>query len=69
MSTIINTPSSEGDSAMGLIIGLVVAAIVIALFFLYGLPAIRNMPQQQTEPTTINVEVPAATEIPAEPQE
>ncbi|MCR4313829.1 MAG: hypothetical protein NUV84_01105 [Candidatus Uhrbacteria bacterium] len=69
MTTIINTPPSEGGSVVGLVIGLVVAAVVIALFFMYGLPAIRNMSQQQTEPTTIKVEIPDVTETPTQPQE
>ncbi|MFA6018541.1 MAG: hypothetical protein WC776_05185 [Patescibacteria group bacterium] len=69
MTTIINTPPSEGNSITGLIIGLVVAATAVALFFMYGLPAIRNMSQQQIESTTIKVEIPAAIEAPTEPQE
>lgn len=40
MATVINNPS-EGSGA-GTIIGIVVAIILIALLFIYGLPALRG---------------------------
>lgn len=45
MTTIINTPQSDKESGggLGMIIGLVVLAVVVYLFFVYGLPAIQNM--------------------------
>ncbi len=69
MTTIINTPPSESGSVMELILGIVAVTAIITLFFVYALPAIRNMSQQQAEPTTINVEIPTPTEIPAELKE
>ena len=69
MTTIVNTPPSEVSSVTGLVIGLAVTAVVVVLFVLYGLPAIRTMSEQGTAPTTINVEIPTPTETPTEPQE
>ena len=45
MTTIINTPQPNEDSSggMGMIIGLVVLVLVGFLFFMYGLPALRQM--------------------------
>lgn len=54
MTTIINTPpaNKESGGSLGMIIGLVVLAVVVYLFFVYGLPAIQNM---QLGATQINV--------------
>lgn len=41
MATVINNPS-EGGSGAGTIIGVVVAIILIALLFIYGIPAVRG---------------------------
>ncbi len=47
MATIINNPDSggnngDGGSGMGMVIGIIVLVIILALFFVYGLPALRN---------------------------
>ncbi len=68
MSTIIDTPAGESDSGLGLITGLVIAVVAVVAFFLYGLPAIRNMSQEQPSTTSINVQMPAVTTPVAEPQ-
>lgn len=54
MTTIVNTPpaSKESNGSLGLIIGLVILAVVVYLFFVYGLPLIQNM---QLGSTQINV--------------
>jgi len=62
MTTIINTPQPAGDSSggMGMIIGLVVLVVFGFLFFVYGLPAIRQMKlgsPQINIPSTIDVNV------------
>jgi hypothetical protein len=57
MTTVING-SGEDSSGAGLIIGVVVAIILIALFFMYGLPAMRGGEQKTTD---INVTVPTPT--------
>ncbi len=56
MATVINNPGNGGreDSGIGMIIGVLVVIVLIVLFFVYGLPAIRN---NQTAPNDINVDV------------
>jgi hypothetical protein len=59
MPTIINNPSGESDSGLGMVLGVIIALILIALFFVYGLPALRNASTPQSGGTTnIQVEVP-----------
>lgn len=45
MTTIVNTPPADKEpgGSLGMIIGLVILAVVVYLFFVYGLPAIQNM--------------------------
>ncbi len=45
MTTVINTPQPSNDSSggTGIIIGLVVLVVFGSLFFVYGIPAIRQM--------------------------
>lgn len=45
MTTIINNPNGgeRGDSSgVGIILGVILAVVLIALFFVYGLPAMRG---------------------------
>ncbi len=60
MTTIVNTPRGEStDSSLGLILGVIIAIALVVLFFVYGLPALR---QGQSQPnggnTDINVTLP-----------
>ena len=62
MTTIINTPQPKEDSGggMGTIIGLVVLVLFGFLFFVYGLPALRQIKLCGTEinvPDKIDVTV------------
>ncbi len=45
MATIVNTPSGGGTtdsgSGMGFFLGMLVLLLIVILFFVYGLPAIR----------------------------
>lgn len=72
MATIINNPGNGEDSsgAGGLLLGFILLIIVLALFFLYGLPMIRNSntpvkEAPKTDSLDINVTVPKA-EVPAQ---
>lgn len=57
MTTVINNPSSEGSGA-GVFVGIVVLVIVLAAFFIYGLPALQH--QAPANPAAnINVTLPA----------
>ncbi|MDD5050934.1 MAG: hypothetical protein PHV93_04350 [Candidatus Pacebacteria bacterium] len=65
MATIINTPGTPSeDSGLGIVLGVLIAIIVIVLFFVYGLPAIRGNQTPQTS-NGINVNVSLPTNAPA----
>lgn len=62
MTTVINTPqpASDQSNGVGMIIGFVVFIIFGFLFFIYGLPAIRQMrvgTPQINIPNSIDVNV------------
>lgn len=56
MATIINNPDSGSDkgSGVGMIVGAIVLVLVLTLFFIYGLPVIRNS-STKSNGSTINV--------------
>lgn len=61
MTTVINNPG-EGSGA-GAIIGVVVALAIIALLFVYGLPAIRNKTADNAAPSaSVNVTLPSSND-------
>ena len=54
MATVINNPSSDTNGGgLSVILGIIVAVIIIALFFLYALPALRGV--GRSNGTNINV--------------
>lgn len=62
MTTIVNTPPAANDSGgvMGMVLGLVVLAVFGYLFFIYGIPAIRQIQSRGVQinvPSDINVNV------------
>lgn len=62
MTTIVNTPPANSDSGgvVGIIFGVVVLIILGYLFFIYGLPAIRQFQSRGIQinvPSDINVNV------------
>lgn len=62
MTTVINTPQPASDQGNGVstIVGLVVLVMFVFLFFIYGLPAIRQMrigTPQVNIPNSIDVNV------------
>ncbi len=60
MTTIVNTPAPSNDSGggMGMIVGLIVLAAVLFIFFVYGLPAIRQM-----QPATPQINIPGKIDV------
>jgi predicted metalloprotease len=45
MTTVVNNPaptSGNGDSGMGMVIGIIVVILVVILLVLFGLPALRG---------------------------
>ncbi len=56
MTTIINTPGGQSDdSGLGFILGVIVAILLIAVFFVYALPALR---QDDKPEATITIPLP-----------
>jgi uncharacterized membrane protein len=61
MTTVINTPGSgnNGDnSGLGMIMGILITIVVIVLFLIYGLPAIRSNEAPKDDGLNINVTLP-----------
>lgn len=54
MATVINNPTES--SAAGTIVGLVIAVLLIALLFIYGLPALRGSAPASNGPSA-NIDV------------
>lgn len=75
MTTIINTPPSSPEvsdnSGVGVIVGILIAVLIVILFVIFGLPYLRNQPQNQDSSvvpiggTTVNVTTPPNTVTPA----
>ncbi len=42
MTTVINNPGGGDSGGTGMIVGVLVAVVIIGLFVVYGLPALRN---------------------------
>ncbi len=63
MTTIVNNPppqSNDSGGSVGMIFGLVIIAILVIVFFLYGLPAIQRMKSGDVQinvPSKIDVNV------------
>ncbi len=56
MTTVINTPGGQSDdSGLGFILGVIVAIVLVALFFVYALPALRQKDQPTTNVITIPI--------------
>lgn len=60
MATVINNPPSEGSGA-GTIIGLVLAVIIIALLFIYGLPMVRGTNDTAAPGANVNINLPTGS--------
>ena len=57
MATIINTPGTQADnSGVGVVVGIILAIVVIALFAFYAVPALRR-PVANPNSGTINVQL------------
>ncbi len=66
MTTVINTPSSGESTGGGFALGVIlVIVILLGLFFVYGLPAIRNSNNNaQLKSIDVNVKLPSSTTQP-----
>ncbi len=50
--------TGEDSGGAGLIIGVIIALLLIVLFFVYGLPAIRNSGADQGRDVNVDVQLP-----------
>ena len=62
MATIINNPGSRGsdsdaDSTISIIIGFILLLVVVGLFFVYALPALRNNTNNNANPQNSSLDV------------
>lgn len=57
MPTVINNPSSD-SSGVGVIVGVLVAIVLIVLFFVYGLPGLRGAGAPDNGGVNVNVDLP-----------
>jgi hypothetical protein len=61
MTTVINNPGQGEGSAMGWIIGVVIAIILFYVFFAYALPAMQGAAPADNGGANINVTLPAGS--------
>ena len=69
MTTVINNPGNNTestDSAIGFVAVIILMIVVIALFFVYVLPMIRNSEAPKNDDIDINVTLPADNPTPTE---
>ena len=60
MATIINNPGDSGKgSSTGIIVGVIVVLVLLGLFFVYALPALRGSNAPEATTIDLNVDVPA----------
>ena len=61
MTTVINNPGNGEDSSggIGVIVSVIILLIAGALFFVYGLPMMRNSETPKENSIDINVKLPA----------
>ena len=60
MTTIVNSPApqQESDGGIGMILGFIIIAVIVVLFFAYGLPAIRQTASPQINiPDKIDINI------------
>jgi hypothetical protein len=57
MTTVINNPGESRDSGVGMIVGAIVLIVVLALFFIFGLPMIREA-NKSDDTVNVNVQLP-----------
>ncbi len=60
MTTVINTPPAreDFDSGVGMVLGVILGLVLIALFFIYILPVLRSEGEQKNDDININVTLP-----------
>lgn len=70
MTTVVNTPATGGDNSSSGVAAVVITVLILGtllfVFFVYGLPMLRNNQQPAQKSTTdINVQLPTPQPSPA----
>lgn len=67
MTTVINTPPAQGssDSGVGIVLGVIVGLLLVTLFFVYVLPALRGADTQKDDSVDINLKLSGGDATPA----
>lgn len=66
MATIVNTPASDSGNSMALIVGLILLAVMVGLFLMYGFPRLMQSTSQQMQPS---ISVPEKIDVNINPGE
>jgi hypothetical protein len=66
MTTIVNTPGNGDNSGFGFLLGIIIVAVAVILFVVYGLPAIRAS-KAPADTTNITVQIPTPVTGTSEP--
>lgn len=65
MTTVINTPANGESTGSGFVIGVAfVVIIILGIFFVYGLPALKN----NTTPKSIDINLQLPATVPVTPK-
>ena len=58
MATVVNNPSDNSGSSMGVVFGIILLLVIAFVFFIYGLPMLSgvNSGPQLNVPSTVNVQ-------------
>lgn len=62
MTTVINSPGTGESTGVGMIVGVLLAIFAIALFFMYGWPAIRANEAGDSGSIDVNLKLPEGGE-------
>ncbi len=61
MSTIINNPgdqNSDSGAGLGLLVGVIIAAFAVLLFFVYGIPGLSRTEPVPDNTTEVDIQLP-----------
>jgi hypothetical protein len=68
MATVINNPKDGSDSSVGVIVGIILLLVLVGLFVVYALPAIRgNTTPPLNDSIDVNIKLPSMESSPVSP--
>lgn len=70
MTTVVNNPGGSGEGAgLGLVAGIIISIAVVALFFVFALPAIRGNQAPKDDSIDVNIKLPTGNNAPEAPKQ